>query len=234
MESGPKHLLGGGSGQSLFPQSGLFFNRKWFPFVWSERDLLFWLLFGCECHPISWIGCHLWIAWAWSRERTTKGGLAQRYVNSDWDFALPHSVETPEHLAIICPPANQRLIPEGVYINLASFIPKEAWEESTSTLNWSFSEGAMKQTNIPRQIKDIDEWTDAFMKYAGIYCQAHPMKSVEMWRYGDIIRQAKRKWRAISTSNSGPSWPCIPGLGPLWTKAYGQCASPAPSIQLPL
>jgi len=126
------------------------------------------------------------------REEWQKGTSNTRGI--DWDFALPHSMETPEHLAIICPPAHKKLIQEGVYINLASFIPKEAWEECTSTLNWSFSEGAMKQTTVARQIKSIEEWTDAFMRYAAIYCQAHPLKGVEMWRYGDIIRQAKRKW----------------------------------------
>ena len=52
----------------------------------------------------------------------------------------------------------------------------------------------MKQTNVVRQIKDIQEWTDAFSRYAAIFCEAHPRKCVEMWRYQDVIRQAQRKW----------------------------------------
>ena len=79
-------------------------------------------------------------------------------------------------------------------MNLASFIPREPWEERSSTLEWSFSEGAMKQTSIPRQVKNIEEWTNAFVRFAGIFCQAHPLKSVEMWRYVDIVRQAEKKW----------------------------------------
>jgi len=113
---------------------------------------------------------------------------------TDWDFGLPHSVETPEYLAIICPPGHKKLIQDGVYINLASFIPKDPGEAQTSTMNWSFAEGAMKTTTVVRQVKDIDEWTDAFSRYAAIYCQAHPYRGTEMWRYLDVIRQAKRKW----------------------------------------
>ena len=103
-------------------------------------------------------------------------------------------METPEHLAVVCPPQTQQLIQGGSYVNLACFIPKEEWEERTSTLEWSFADGAMKQTSTPRQIKTIDDWTNAFIRFAGVYCQAHPTKCLELFRYMDIIRQAEKKW----------------------------------------
>ena len=93
---------------------------------------------------------------------------------NEMDFGPPQSVETPEHLAIICPPAHQKLIQEGSYVNLASFIPKEPLEERSTMLEWSFSEGAMKQTSNPRQVKNIEEWTNAFARFAGISVRSIP------------------------------------------------------------
>jgi hypothetical protein len=53
----------------------------------------------------------------------------------EWDHRPPQSIETPEHLAIVCPPQTQQLIKEGAYVNLACFIPKE--QGKTDPPRWS-------------------------------------------------------------------------------------------------
>ena len=112
----------------------------------------------------------------------------------EWDHKPPQTLDTPEHLAIVCPPATQQLIWEGSYVNLACFIPKEEGEELTTRIEWSVADGVMKQHSTPRQVRTFCEWTSAFIRYMGVYLQAHPGKALEMLRYIDIIRQAAKKW----------------------------------------
>ena len=111
---------------------------------------------------------------------------------AEWDCDLPTSLETPDHLAITCPLITQQLIWAGGYVNIACFIPKEDGEELTTRLEWS--EGTLKQQTTPRQIRNIFDWTSAFIRFMGIYLQHHPGKSLEMLRYMDIIRLAYTKW----------------------------------------
>jgi hypothetical protein len=44
---------------------------------------------------------------------------------SEWDCKVPTSLETPDHLAISCPPITQQAIWAGGYVNLACFIPPD-------------------------------------------------------------------------------------------------------------
>ena len=71
----------------------------------------------------------------------------------EWDHKPPQTLDTPEHLAIVCPPATQQLIWEGSYVNLACFIPKEEGEELTTRIEWSVADGVMKQHSTPRQVR---------------------------------------------------------------------------------
>ena len=105
--------------------------------------------------------------------------------DNELDHKPPKSIETPDHLAIICPPATQQLIWDGAYVNLASFIPKEEGEELTTRLEWV--DGTLKQHTTPRQIKTILDWTSAFIRFMGVYLQYHPGKALEMLRYMDIV-----------------------------------------------
>jgi hypothetical protein len=75
---------------------------------------------------------------------------------------------------------------------LACFIPKEEGEELTTRLEWA--DGALVKQTTPRQIKNIFDWTSAFIRFMGIYLQHHPGKSLEMLHYMDIIRLAYTKW----------------------------------------
>jgi hypothetical protein len=112
--------------------------------------------------------------------------------DNEWDHKPPKSIETPDHLAIICPPATQQLIWDGIYVNLACFIPKEEGEELTTRLEWT--DGTLKQHTTPRQIRTIFDWTSAFIRFMEVYLQYHPGKALEMLRYMDIVRLAYTKW----------------------------------------
>ena len=106
------------------------------------------------------------------KDGTAIGEWSKGTSDNERDHKPPTSIETPDHLAIICPPATQQLIWDGAYVNLACFIPKEEGEELTTRLEWT--DGSLKQHTIPRQIKTIFDWTSAFIRFMGVYLQYHP------------------------------------------------------------
>jgi hypothetical protein len=122
------------------------------------------------------------------------GGTTGTWLSgtSVWDFGLPTSIEAPGDAAVHCPPDLALLLQQGQYVNLSSFIPKESWEEQSTT--FQFAEGGVKQTTSTRKVKSIEEWTTAFLRFAGVYCKVHPMKCLELFMYMDLIRQAEKKW----------------------------------------
>ena len=133
MESGPKHLLG--SGQSLLPQVGFSSGGDVTPLSGLNVASSAGSSSGLNVTPSSGLNVTSGLngQGAGKVQTTIEWHKGTSNNHGVFDFSLPHSIETPEHLAIICPPATQKLIQEGVYVNLASFIPKEAWEDSTLT-----------------------------------------------------------------------------------------------------
>lgn len=104
-----------------------------------------------------------------------------------------------EGLSIHLPQQIVDKIQAGKYINLTLMLKSSielAEFCSGNVLRYNFVNDSIEsRQKISKQtIKNIDEWTDAFLIYSSVYLQKFPEKAIEILKYMSVIREAATRY----------------------------------------
>lgn len=103
-----------------------------------------------------------------------------------------------DSLAVHLPKQIQDKITSHQYINLALLLKGSIELEelcSGGTLHLNEKGGIeTRPKTSKRSIRNIDEWTDAFIIYASVYLRKFPAKNIEILKYMSVIREAATRY----------------------------------------
>jgi hypothetical protein len=119
---------------------------------------------------------------------------AAETVDMNFDnFELPREVIrcVNDDMSVHVLPETCAKIWRGEYINLASLLKKDPMSDRGSNISLN-EHGLLEVVAKPsRQIRNIGEWTDAFMIFMSIYIKKFPSKAGELLQYMSTIREAE-------------------------------------------
>lgn len=100
------------------------------------------------------------------------------------------------------PKSLRQQICKGEYVNVALLL-KGGMELSEFCSGGSLKLSAdgsieMKSKICKDKVPSIEKWTDAFLVYASIYMSAHPNKSIELFHYMYLIREAAARQKGFA------------------------------------
>jgi hypothetical protein len=111
------------------------------------------------------------------------------------EFELPREIVScvDDDLALHVAPEICSKIWRNEYINLSCLLKRDVATEKGSNLTLN-EHGMLEIAPKPsRQIRNIREWTDAFLVFMAIYIKKYPSKSGELLQYIATIREAESR-----------------------------------------
>ena len=80
----------------------------------------------------------------------------------------------------------KRKIVQGRYVALCTLLPSH---RSTTKLSYSQSSNTLVASHTSRRLYNFSEWTDAFLIYASVRSEAHPLESPALFKYMQTIKR---------------------------------------------